>query len=309
MNKLVKQGGSFFQGISSAYLVLPFLKNNKKNIVYIVVPFVINILVSIVSLWFSFSFLADFYPIVIPSFSFSWAFLSSIFSMLFNFLIHLSLLLSSYVIGFSIVCSSFYGWMVEKIERSLGLESSMQSLSIFQQIRDSVVISSVLVLISFMSIVISFFPIIGPLCTVFIGLPLQALVLGIEFSDFSQSLRGMSVREKVAFTKSHMGGVFACGLISLCFLPFPIINSCLFTISILGATFHLRKVEFQKLLEKTYPNEFKHLKLLSKANESLKWMQADDLNQSYLECIHSETKEVYCFNASGHINKIIESTK
>ncbi|PCJ18252.1 MAG: hypothetical protein COB02_11740 [Candidatus Cloacimonadota bacterium] len=300
MNNIMKQSGSFFQGLSNAFYVLKFLKTNKKNVVYILVPFLINIMVGMLSFWFSFSFLSNFYPIIFPSFSFSIIFIKSCFSLLFNFVIHLSLLLSSYIIGFSVICSAFYGWMVEKIERSLGFESNIKSLSIINQVRDSIVISAVLVCISFLSIIVAFFPIIGPMCTIFIGFPLQALILGIEFFDFSQSLRGMTIKNKIEFTKNNLGGVFACGLISLCFLPFPIINSCLFTISILGATFHFRKVQFQKLLEITYLDESKSLKLLSNGHEILK---LNDLKENYLECIHKETKDIYLFNIKGHLTK------
>lgn len=303
MSKIVVQSKSFFYGLSSAFSVISFLKNHKKSLAYVIVPFAINILVGLFSVWFAFVAMADVYPITWPAFSFSLVFIKACFSSFFHVLIHLSFLLSSYIIGFSIVCSTFYGWMVEKIESSLGLETSIKSLSIVYQVRDSIVISGVLVLISFLSILVSFFPFIGPICAICIGFPLQALVLGIEFFDFSQSIRAMTIQNKLAFVKENLGGVFACGLISLCFLPFPIINSCLFTISILSATFHLRKIKFQELLELTYPNEKNQLKLLTMGNQDLKTMEIDGKLISYIECIHKETKEIYTFWAEGHIKK------
>ncbi|MCO4783881.1 MAG: EI24 domain-containing protein [Candidatus Cloacimonetes bacterium] len=303
MSSLLVQSKSFAYGLSSAFGVIGYLKNHKKNLSYVVVPFAINILVGMFSVWFAFVAMANYFPITWPAFSFSFLFIKSCFSTLFNLLIHLSFLLSSYIIGFSIVCSTFYGWMVEKIERSMGLETSIQSLSILNQIRDSIVISGVLVVVSFLSIIVSFFPFIGPFCTIFIGFPLQAFVLGVEFFDFSQSIRAMTIQNKASFAKENLGGVFACGLISLCFLPFPIINSCLFTISILSATFHLRKVKFQELLEKTYPDEKDKLKLLTKGNQDLKSIEIDGILVNYLECTHQETNEIYRYGAQGHISK------
>lgn len=241
----------FVQGFGRAYwnslAALTFLKSNPRTIPYVVLPLMINVSVALGSFYLAFFSFAHIFPIVWPGFELSWAgilafFYPGLLEFVFHLVIHTAMFVGFYILGFSLVCSYFYGWFVERIEGMLGLQSGeAKALSVIRQVGDALLISVVFLVGNIFLGLFSLFPILGPVVTLVLSILFQSFCLGFEFHDFTLSIRGLTLREKLQYTRKNLGTVLGVGNLSWLFLFIPILNGCLFTLSILGATFIHRK--------------------------------------------------------------------
>lgn len=206
-----------------------------------------------------------------------WNFLEALISNLFSLIICMGIFLSIYILGFSICCSFFYGLMVERVEKTLGVESNtFNALSIWRQILDSLIIALTFLAGNLIILAFNVIPFFGTIFAMVSGVLFQSFCLGMEFFDFSLSLRGQTLREKLNAFKQHPGEVLGIGNLSWFFMMIPILNSCLFTLSILAATFRVRHRSMCNLQNNLFPN--KELKLLTKGSDILPRHSVNSVN-------------------------------
>ncbi len=134
--------------------------------------------------------------------------------------------------------------MLEKVEALLGVEAcDKQTLSPIRQILDMLGIALILIFGNVLAWIFSLVPIFGIVGLLVFGTVVPALLLGCEFFDCCLSLRGKPFLQKLRFFRDQATSVLGIGCISLIFLPIPILNAALFTLSIVGATLRLRTIE------------------------------------------------------------------
>ena len=237
--------------------VFRYLSNNPKSLLWILIPLLINILVMLGSLYLAFMIMEAFFPISWPSLEWTLAAFSAyaeaLGSNIVNLLLTMGCFLSLYVLGFSIFCSFVYGLMVEKIEKKLGVEpDEFKSVSISRQILDSVLIALLFLIGNIVIFSFNILPLVGTVFAMLSAVAFQSFCLGMEFFDFSMALRGKSFKDKLRYFKTHPGEVLGVGNISWFFMMIPILNSCLFTFSILVATFRYRRRRINTMCDQVF---------------------------------------------------------
>ena len=260
--------------------VFKFLYNSPKSLLWIVIPLIINIVVMLASLYLAFVVMATFFPISWPPLEFTLiaigALAQAIASNVINFLLTMGCFLSFYILSFSIFCSFAYGLMVEKIEKKLGVEpNEFQSLSIWRQILDSLLIALLFMIGNIIILSLNIFPFIGTIIAMISAIVFQSFCLGMEFFDFSMALRGKSFKDKLTYFKKHPGEVLGVGNVSWLFMMIPILNSCLFTLSILTATFRYRSRRIKTTFSQVFGDD--KVKLITSGSDIL--FSAKTLNQ------------------------------
>ena len=260
----------FMASWTSIWEVFRYLLSNRKSLLWILIPLLINILVMLGSLYLAIIAMESFFPINWPSFTWTFAAFSSFAKAFASNVIHLLLtmgcFLSFYILGFSLFCSFIYGLMVEKIEKKLGVEpEEFKSLSVSRQILDSVLIALLFLLGNIVIFSFNILPVAGTIIAMFSAIVFQSFCLGMEFFDFSMALRGKSLKDKLSYFKKHPGEVLGVGNISWFFMMIPILNSCLFTLSILAATFRYRRRQINIMCEKVF--EDRKVKLVTRGSD------------------------------------------
>lgn len=245
---------------TSVFGVLKFLFNSPKSLLWILIPLVINIAVMLASLYAAFMIMDNFFPVSWPNLEFTVtalvAMAEALASSVINLLVTMGCFLSLYILSFSIFCSFAYGLMVEKIEKKLGIEpNELKSLSIWRQILDSLLIVLLFMIGNLIILSFNILPVVGTIFAMVSAVIFQSFCLGMEFFDFSMALRGKSFRDKLAYFKRHPGEVLGVGNISWLFMMLPILNSCLFTFSILGATFRYRSRRIKTMCSEVFGDE------------------------------------------------------
>jgi len=231
------------------------LRHNSSLQKLMIVPCILHLFVFFLSLYATLNWFGYLFPVVWPELpqniaelgSFFWQILVSISMLLGRGIIFLA----CWLLGFSVFCSIYYTWMLEKVEGVLGVEAcNKNTLSPIRQILDMAGIGLILLVGNAAAGIFSLLPVLGIAGFFAFGTVLQALLLGCEFFDCALSLRGKSFTQKLNFFYTQSGSVLGIGAVSLIFLPIPILNAALFTLSIVGATIRLRTMEVrQKTLE------------------------------------------------------------
>lgn len=166
--------------------------------------------------------------------------------------------------------------MVEKIENLLGVDSmEFQPLSIFRQIFDSLGIALLFLLGNIMILFLNVVPLLGTIFSMICGILFQSFCLSMEFFDFSLSLRGYHLKRKIDYLREHPGMVLGIGNVSWLFMMIPILNSCLFSLSILAATFRVRRKKIESIQDQLFKGE--NIELLTKGYEILEKYQIKDI--------------------------------
>jgi uncharacterized protein involved in cysteine biosynthesis len=247
---MTKSLSSFLRSACGPVTALSFFRENPSLLPHAMLPLVLNLLVGVFALWLAFFGLSDWLPIALPAFEWSWAgawaFVTGLFISGWNFIVHTIIFLMIYALCFPPVCSFFYGLFVEKVENTLGIAfNEKKTPPIMIQILDSLFFGFLVATLGLVALLFSFLPFLG-LPFMLLVLLLQAACLGMEFFDFPLSLRGLVFINKLHFFRQQIPAVFGTGLVALVFAPIPVLNSCLFTLCILGATFETRRLYHQK---------------------------------------------------------------
>ena len=242
----MKSVRNFIRGIASGFKAADFLLGHRQLLSTIFLPLCIHILVGLGAFFSVYWMASHWFPIALPSLEGSWDGILIFLTQSMTFLLHLGLyfflFIFVYLFCFALVCPVFYAWMVEKFERSLGLPNEQcQSISIKAQVLDSFLLLLFFLVGHGVLFLIFWIPFIGPIVTLTGGLTFQAFCLGMESMDYSLSLRGQRFSEKLAFARQRKSLVFGIGCIPLLFIAVPVLNACLLTITILGATFIVRE--------------------------------------------------------------------
>ena len=277
---MLREIKDFIVSWTSILGVFKFLSNSPKSILWIVIPLIINIVVMLASLYLAFVVMEAFFPISWPPLEFTLiaigALAEALASNVINLLLTMGCFLSFYILSFSIFCSFAYGLMVEKIEKKLGVEpNEFQSLTIWRQILDSLLIALLFMIGNIVILSLNIFPFVGTIIAMISAVIFQSFCLGMEFFDFSMALRGKSFKEKLTYFKKHPGEVLGVGNVSWLFMMIPILNSCLFTFSILAATFRYRSRRIKAMSYQVFGDD--QVRIITSGSELLS--SAKILNQ------------------------------
>ena len=280
---IIKELKAFVGSWISVFGVIKFLIKQPQCLPWIIIPLVINVLVMFGSLYLAWLIIISYLPFSWPPIGWDvlliWEFLKAVISNLLGVIIYMGVFLGIYIVGFSVCCSFFYGIMVEKVERTLGVESNtFNPLSVWRQILDSLLIAFIFLAGNLIILGFNIIPLVGTAFAMFSGVLFQSFCLGMEFFDFSLSLRGQTLKDKFNTFKQYPGEVLGIGNLSWFFMMIPILNSCLFTLSILAATFRVRHRAIYKTQNNLFPE--RRLKLLTKGSDILPRYYVDSVESN-----------------------------
>ena len=187
-----------------------------------------------------------------------------------------------YLLGITIFCSFFYGLMVERLESMLGLEpGETQSVQFSSQLKDGFKLLGFLLAGHCLILLIHLLPIIGSLLSPIIGFTFQSFCIGMECFDFTLSMRGMGFREKLNYCKHHFGWTAGNGVLTSFLMVIPFLNTCLLTLSIIGATFLHRRDRIRRVFQSVFKNDYENFVCRTSGNHLLHRFNAQKM-QSFL---------------------------
>ncbi|MDP6446991.1 MAG: EI24 domain-containing protein, partial [Pirellulaceae bacterium] len=143
-----------------------------------------------------------------------------------------------------VLCGYFYGILVEKVERSLGIaEDEITSISFLYNLVDTIINLTLLISVNVVFFMLNFFPIIGGLAALVLSTGFTWFILGVDFLNYPLALRGVRRLDQFRYGRRHLGHNVGIGGAIFFFEFLPIIGAILVTSTAVGAVLLHRKIE------------------------------------------------------------------
>lgn len=281
---------SFINGIMASYEALKFLAKKPKVLPLALLPLLVGLVVGSLSLWLAF-FILDFDSSTTRA-TFEWN-LEIIWKILVSWTLiawkivqWIFLTVAFYLLGITLFCSFFYGLMVEKLEKILGLEAAeTQSIEFLTQLKDGIKLLVFLVVGHSIILALHLLPLIGNLMAPLIGFAFQSFCIGMECFDFTLSMRGLVFQKKLQYCQSRLGWTLGNGSLTSFIMVIPLLNTCLLTLSIIGATFLHRRDRIRNIFQSVFSDGGENFVCFSDGNHILNRFDSEKM-KAYLKDTH-----------------------
>jgi CysZ protein len=211
---------------------------------YAVLPFVFNLLITLVLLGLLILGLYGFHSWWQPPWVSGWvAAVAEVLVGILLAVVSLGLALIAWVVLQAVLCGFFYEKLAAAVERRLGVgEDEIREVPFWLGLLDVLRDLTFLVLMLIIVALLPFVPIVGLLIAPVVALYVQTVVIGREFLGFSLSLRGARWKQKRRFIKRHRAHTVGLGAACLFLALTPIVGAALLSPAVAGAVILHRRL-------------------------------------------------------------------
>lgn len=236
--------GGYVRGIAGSFEGLRFLCSRPTLWRYAVWPILINIAVSLASLFVAYQAGSHFWQSYADSLPIAWwATIVKWCLFLVVLVVALTIAFVAYLLLQSVFCAWFFSQLARQVDLFLGTRpDELTDPPMVAQISDALRASFKLVIVNVFVLLLNVIPVVGSIAALVIGLYIDAFILGSEFFGYPLELRGIRWRDRQRIAKAHLGTTLGLGtVVSLLFL-IPILGPAIQATSVVGAVLLFRRI-------------------------------------------------------------------
>ncbi len=236
--------GGYVRGVAASFEGLSFLCSRPTLWRFAIWPILINIVVSLVSLFLAYQIGSYFWQSYSDSLPIVWwATIVKWCLFLVVLLVALTIAFVAYLLLQSVFCAWFFSQLARHVDLFLGTRpDELTDPPIVAQISDALRASVKLIIVTILVLLLNVVPVVGSIAALVIGLYVDAFILGSEFFGYPLELRGVRWRDRQRIAKAHLGTTLGLGtVVSLLFL-IPILGPAIQATSVVGAVLLFRRI-------------------------------------------------------------------